>query len=632
MGSIALPTVEELHVKDTSFDVPTAPYPRISDAPLPSSPEEIQSIVDQSITALNTTLQSRDYASLSDLMAKTSYWRDHLGLSPTKLSTLYGSDQIISLITYEGKTNGNKCNITSLSLTGTPELTNLDPKGTIKCILATLSFTTPHGIGKGISRWILDDKSDSQWRIYTLFTSLTDLTATPFQTGSSRPENAKPESAPPEMNWYEWKERQHEFLDGEEPTVLIVGAGHSGLMTAARLKMLGVRTLVVDKGERTGDCWRKRYHDLVLHDPCWMNALPYLRYPPSWPILTPKDKMADFLASYETALDLDVWNSTQVVESKWNAVKKEWTIVLERNQDGTITRRIFHPHHIVQATGLNGEPRIPTIPGMETFTGTTLHSTQFNNPSTFANRKVIVVGTGTSGHDIAQGLHRHGASVTIVQRSPTFVLTLSSVHKMVRVAYNETTDVEDADLKMLSLPTTLFKHVGSDASAMLAPLNQETWDGLERAGFKTISKPLEQELPSLLSLTIQRAGGFYIDVGCSPLISSGAVRVKSSPSISHFTGRGMVFADGEEVQADVVVFATGYSNGRVRTRRIFGDEVADRVDPVWGFDGQGEVRGVWKRGGQEGFWVAAGSFWLSRYYSRLLALQIKMIEEGLVGL
>ena len=286
MGSIALPPVEELHLKDTSFNVPTAPYPKSSDAPLPRSSEEIRSIVDQSITALNTVLQFGNFAALSDLMAKTSYWRDHLGLSPTRFSTLYGADEVISLITSKGKANGTKCQITSLSLTSTPELTNLDPKGTVKCIFATLSFTTPHGTGKGNARWILDVESQDQWRIYTLFTSLTDLTSTPFQTGSSRPESAKPNSAPPKMNWYEWRERQREFPeeDGEEPTVLIVGAGHSGLMTAARLKMLGVRTLVVDKGERTGDCWRKRYHDLVLHDPCWMNAMPYLRYPPSWPV------------------------------------------------------------------------------------------------------------------------------------------------------------------------------------------------------------------------------------------------------------------------------------------------------------------------------------------------------------
>ncbi|KAK0107987.1 hypothetical protein ONS96_003765 [Cadophora gregata f. sp. sojae] len=634
MGSIALPSVEELHLKDTSFDIPTAPYPKVSNLPLPTSSEEIQGIVEQSITALNSTFQSRDYAAFHNLMAKTSYWRDHLGFSPTRFSTLYGADQVISLINSEGKANGNKSNITSISLTSAPELTNLDPRGTVKCIFSTLSFTTTHGIGKGIARWIIDVESHNQWRVYTLFTTLTDLTQTPFHTGLSRPENAKPESAPEELNWYEWRERQREFLDGEDdqPTVLIVGAGHSGLMTAARLKMLGIRSLVVDKGERTGDCWRKRYHDLVMHDPCWMNALPYLKYPPSWPILTPKDKMADFMAYYETALDLNVWNSTQVAESRWDQVKKQWTVVLERNKDGRISRRTFYPHHIVQATGLNGEPQIPSIPGMSTFTGTTLHSSQFNNASTFAHKRVIVIGSGTSGHDIAQGLHRHGASITIVQRSPTFVLSLSSVHKMVRKSYNETTDVDDADMKFFSLPTALFKHVGSDASSLLAPLNQDLWDGLEKVGFKTISRPQEEELPSLLSLAIQRAGGFYIDVGCSPLISSGAIRVKSSPSISHFTPSGIVFPDGEEVEADVVVFATGYSNGRVRTRKIFGDEVADAIEPVWGYDEEGEVRGVWKRSGQEGFWVAAGSFFVSRYFSRLLALQIKMVEEGLVGL
>ena len=83
-------------------------------------------------------------------------------------------------------------------------------------------------------------------------------------------------------------------------------------MTAARLNMLGVPTLIIDKQERSGDAWRTRYHHLVLHDPCWMNAMPYMPYPPNWPvskhsitdrelgltkcpqILASKDKMADF--------------------------------------------------------------------------------------------------------------------------------------------------------------------------------------------------------------------------------------------------------------------------------------------------------------------------------------------------
>jgi cation diffusion facilitator CzcD-associated flavoprotein CzcO len=73
------------------------------------------------------------------------------------------------------------------------------------------------------------------------------------------------------------------------------GAGHSGLMTAARLNMIGISNLIIDRQKRSGDVWRTRYHKLVLHDPCWMNAMPYLAYPSNWPIYASKDKQADFL-------------------------------------------------------------------------------------------------------------------------------------------------------------------------------------------------------------------------------------------------------------------------------------------------------------------------------------------------
>ncbi|XMA16827.1 hypothetical protein WAI453_009618 [Rhynchosporium graminicola] len=664
MGSIAFtPPEEELHLKESSFDVPCAPYPQISTILLPTSVSEIRDIVDKSIEKLNTALQAESYGDLHELMAKTSYWRDHLGLSNTKFSTLNGAGEVISLIQAESKsssrrnqysqngvngTSKNGCNITSITITGTPELTSLDPNGKVTCILAKLAFTTQHGSGVGNARWIPDVESGDEWRIYTLFTTLTDLSATPFLTGLTRPETCMPAG----RNFLDWRAEQKEFLH-EDPAVIIVGAGHSGLMTAARLKMMGVRTLVVDCQERTGDSWRKRYRDLVMHDPCWMNEVPYLKYPPSWPVLIPKDKMADFLEYYENALDLDVWNSTQLIYSTWDDVKKVWTVMLERNVDGKVSRSnlpspitrldystiylqciltwtgILHPRHVIQATGLNGEPRTPSVPGLSTFNGPILHSTQYTTGTQFANKRVIVVGIGTSGHDISQNLYKAGADVTIVQRSPTFVLSLASTHQMIREIYNDGTDTEGADVKIMSFPTTLFKRVGGDTAALLAESNREVWEGLEKVGFKTISKG---DLPSLLSLTIQRAGGFYIDIGCSSLIASSAIRCKFSPSISHLTQTGMVFEDGEEIQADAIVFATGYSNGRVRTRKVFGDEVADSIEPIWGFDDMGEVRGVWKRGGKEGFWVAAGSFWLSRYYSRLLALQIKMCEQGLVGL
>lgn len=203
---------------------------------------------------------------------------------------------------------------------------------------------------------------------------------------------------------------------------------------------------------------------------------------------------------------------------------------------------------------------------------------------------------------------------------------------MLKTRYGEGKITEDSDLLMSSMPATVFNRIGEDASRLFQKHDQHVLDGLTKAGFA-----LDNSHPSILSLTIHRAGGFYIDAGTSSLIASGAIAVKQARGIAQIKPRSIILevsTDGEkieeEIEADEIFFATGYENGRVRTRKIFGDEIADSIDTIWGFNSMGEIRGVWRRSGHEGFWVAAGSFWLSRYYSKLLALQIKMVEMGLV--
>jgi cation diffusion facilitator CzcD-associated flavoprotein CzcO len=291
----------------------------------------------------------------------------------------------------------------------------------------------------------------------------------------------------------------------------------------------------------------------------------------------------------------------------------------------------LHPRHVIQATGLNGEPRIPIIPGMHTFVGPSCHSSEIKTGTLqHAGKKVVIVGTGCSAHDIADELHRNGAHVTFIQRSPTYVISLASTLAMMKTRYDEGKITEDSDLLSASTPTMVAQRVGSDAARLFGKRDRELLDGLKAAGFN-----LDESFPSPANLTIHRAGGFYIDTGTSSLISSGAIKVKNASQITQIKPRSLILANsngGEEIEVDEIVFATGYENGRVRTRKVFGDEVADNIDPIWGYNEMGEIRGVFRRSGHEGFWVAAGSFWLSRYYSRLLALQIKMVEEGLVGL
>ncbi|KAH8796100.1 hypothetical protein F5882DRAFT_320678 [Hyaloscypha sp. PMI_1271] len=628
MGSIALNSSIEPPLKESSFELPAASYPSPSAAPLPQSDDELQGIARSCIDSLNSMLNTKGYSQLISLMASTSYWRDHLCLSNTKFSTLFGAEEVISFIQKRGK----QCNIKSFALGDKkPEIVNVDPIGKVKCILVYIKFQNKIGNGRGILRLIQDVENGDEWRIYTMFTTLRDLTDTPFLTGSKRPFHAVPEAAG-NLSWGEYHERKKHFID-QEPAVLIVGAGHSGLMTAARLSMLAVPTLVIDKQTRSGDAWRLRYEDLVLHDSCYSNAVPYLPYPPTWPVLAPKDKVADFLECYEAALDLNVWNETHIILSKWEADKKCWLVEVERCQDGKKTRRTLHPRHIVQATGLNGEPRIPEIPGVQTFEGKTMHSSSFKGGSAdYKDKKVIVVGSGNSAHDISQACCKAGASVTMIQRSPTLVVSLARVHKLLSLNYNEHIPAEEADLMSLSLPSTLFRTVGADALSLLSSMDAPLIASLSAVGFRPT--PPDPYL-NILILTIQRAGGFYVNIGASELIASGAITVKSSPglSISRINPHSVVLSDEEEIgNVDEIIFATGYENGRARTRKVFGDAVADGIESIWGFDGMGEIRGVWRRGGRPGFWVAAGAFWISRYYSRLLALQIKAIEMGLVEL
>jgi len=118
-------------------------------------------------------------------------------------------------------------------------------------------------------------------------------------------------------------------------------------------------------------------------------------------------------------------------------------------------------------------------------------------------------------------------------------------------------------------------------------------------------------------------GGYYINVGASELIVDGTIGVKQGVEVASFDGRAVRFTDGTTADFDLIVVATGYQNMSESVRLILGDEVADRVGPIWGLDDEGEPRGMWKRTGQPGFWVCGGSLQQCRPYSKYLALQLK---------
>ena len=178
----------------------------------------------------------------------------------------------------------------------------------------------------------------------------------------------------------------------------------------------------------------------------------------------------------------------------------------------------------------------------------------------------------------------------------------------------------------MSIPNPVAKNLHIQATKEMMRRDATLLHGLTAAGFATDSGP---DAAGLYMKYLSRGGGYYIDVGTSQLIVDKKIKIEQGREVKAIKAHSLVLADDTELEADEIVFATGYQNMRETARRVFGNELAERVQDVWGFDDEGETRGMWKRSGHPGFWFFGGNLALCRFYSRLLALQIKAVEVGL---
>jgi cation diffusion facilitator CzcD-associated flavoprotein CzcO len=604
-----------------SVNIPLGKYPATST----NEAVDAHKVASEIVARFNDALPKQDHGAIAELFLKDiSYWRDHLALT-WDLRTVKGSAGIQQYLD-SSKTRLTKLEVDKSSEYRSPKFGPIGANDEVNGIKLFISFETDVGRGEGVAELA---EVDGQWKVFTLYTLLKELKGHEEPLGHRRTRGVKHGGDPARKNWQEMRNAEKEEID---PKVLILGAGQGGLTVAARLKMLNIPALMVDQNERVGDNWRKRYRQLVLHDPVWYDHMPYVPFPAHWPVFTPKDKLAEFFEAYVNLLELNVWTSTTLKSTSWDESKKQWTVTVERRKpDGTSETRTLHPKHIVQATGHSGEKNFPKMEGMESFKGDRLcHSSEHPgaNPAS-KGKKAIVVGCCNSGHDIAQDFFEKGYDITIVQRSTTCVVSSEAVCDIGNKGLydQDAPPVDDADLTFWSIPSELLKVQQMKLTKVQAAHDKKIHDGLRAAGFGLDSGPMDS---GLLIKYFQRGGGYYIDVGASQLIIDGKIKVKQGQEIAQIRPNGIEFADGDKLEADEIVFATGYQNMRTQARKIFGDKVADRVNDVWGFNEEGEFRTMWQKSGHPGLWFMGGNLALSRFYSRILALQIKAIDEGIV--
>ncbi len=568
----------------------------------------------------DAALAAGDIDAAVAMFGAESYWRDLVAFT-WNIKTMEGRDQVRDMLTHCLK----QAKPRDWQVAEGEIATEAD--GVLE---SWISFETEIARGYGLIR-IKDGL------IWTLLTTMAELKGYEEKAGFTRALGARHGVNPGAKTWKESRDEEAEKLGYEtQPYVLIIGGGQGAIGLGARLRQLGVPTIIVEKNERAGDSWRKRYKSLCLHDPVWYDHLPYIDFPKNWPVFSPKDKIGDWLEMYAKVMELNYWTKTTAKSATFDAKKKEWTVVVDR--DGK--KVTLHPKQLVFATGMSSKPIMPSFKGMESFKGEQHHSSAHPGPDAYRGKKVVVIGSNNSAHDICAALYEAGIDVTMVQRSSTHIarsdslmdIALSGLYSERAVREGMTT--AKADLIFASWPYRVMSGNEKQVHDKIRKVDADFYKALEKVGFKL---DYGDDESGLFMKYMRRGSGYYIDIGASQLVIDGKIKLVSG-QVEEITPNGVKLDNGKEVPADVIVYATGYASMNGWVADICGQEMADKVGKVWGLGSntkkdpgpwEGEPRNMWKPTQQEALWFHGGNLHQSRHYSQFLALQLKARLEGI---
>jgi putative flavoprotein involved in K+ transport len=571
----------------------------------------------------DAALGSGDVDAAATMFAAESYWRDLVSFT-WNITTLEGPAEIAEMLR--------------------AQLDHVRPSGFVLAGAANeadgvvdgwFDFETAVARGHGHIRL----KGAECW---TLLTTMVELKGFEERRFDARPKGIEHGVVRGRQTWLERKQAAESALGhDEQPYCVIVGGGQGGIALGARLRQLDVPTIIVEKNARPGDSWRRRYRSLCLHDPVWYDHLPYVKFPENWPVFSPKDKIADWLEAYTKVMELNYWSSSEVTSAEFDEGAGEWAIaVVSHREDGSHEQVVLRPKQLVLATGMSGVPNVPQIPGAETFAGEIHHSSAHKDSSAYEGRKCVVLGSNNSAHDICAALWEHGADVTMIQRSSTHVVRSDTLMELglgdlySERAVNNGVTTELADLIFASIPYRLLATFQTPVYEEMARIDSDFYQRLEKAGFLL---DWGDDGSGLFMKYLRRGSGYYIDVGASELVANGDIKLRSDVSIAEIRPNSVVLTDGSELEADLIVLATGYGSMNGWAAQLISQEVADKVGKVWGLGSdttkdpgpwEGELRNMWKPTRQEGLWFHGGNLHQSRHYSQFLALQLKARMEG----
>jgi putative flavoprotein involved in K+ transport len=566
-----------------------------------------------------TALKSGNTDAVTALFDDDCYWRDLVSFT-WNIKTLEGKAQIADML-----------NATLAQVKPSHWKLAEDATGDEAMTEAWITFDTAVSRGKGQLRL----KNGKCW---TLLTTMVELKGHEEKKGTERIKGVEHGAKKNRENWAEAREREAKELGyKKQPYCVIIGGGQGGIGLGARMRRLGVPTIIIEKNKRAGDSWRKRYKSLCLHDPVWYDHMPYLPFPDDWPIFSPKDKIGDWLEIYTKIMELNYWHSTTCKSAKYDEKKKQWVVkVVREGKEVTLK-----PQQLVLATGQSGVPNVPKFAGAAKFKGDQHHSSAHPGPDKYKGKKAVVIGSNNSAHDICAALWEQGADVTMVQRTSTHIVKSDTLMDIgLGDLYSEKAlkngiDHHKADLVFASVPYKILHSFQIPAYAKMKERDADFYARLEKAGFL---HDWGDDESGLFMKYLRRGSGYYIDVGASELVADGKIKLKTKVSVKEIKPKSVVFSDDSELKADLIVYATGYGSMNGWAAKLISKDVADKVGKCWGLGSdttkdpgpwEGELRNMWKPTAQENLWFHGGNLHQSRHYSQFLSLQLKARMEGI---
>ncbi|KXJ91814.1 monooxygenase [Microdochium bolleyi] len=589
---------------------------------------------------LDHAVSAGDAAALEALFLSPAegdaYWKDQVVLT-SHLRTFHGpsaiSKSLIQLVAQRGIDNGLQSSGKAVLLPVGPTLAFVDFR---------FAFETKTPSTKANGRLLLIPRKSGDeltWKIWVLSTWLEGF--------SDHPEDTSLLKAP---------RTNYDSAENINTDVFIVGGGNAAATLAARLKALGVSNVMAERNSAPGQNWSLRHDNLKFHVPTSFCTMPYLEYAKELeaPVLLGRDDLAKQLRRYIEELQLDIMTSAKITKTVYNKTSKEWTVTFMT--PGGEKQAVAK--HLVLATGVGSQkPYMPVIADRDLYKGLSFHASEFRNGEQLKEqgvKRVLVIGSANTGFDVTEALHAAGGmQITMNVRSPTYVCPIEYVCDPRSLgAYDA--GVHAADENFLTIPSIVDGQLAKGLFGFLASQEPHRYESLRARGFPVVDGTDPEA--SLMHNLVERAGGHYMDHGGTKLIVDGHVEVKAHVEPAAYTATGLKFSDGSEVEADAVIWATGFADTNVQDvaceilggRSITGTnagvngssqdhilgpaDIAARVEPTWGIDTEGEIRGLWKRHPEldDNFWITGGYTQLHRWHSRTLALQIRAALSGIL--